>query len=168
MEINFIIIIVIAIIVLIIAIKFIAKAVIKITAVAAIIAGLLIFLFLRIGHNPNDVNFGEVITQYSISDLEQIYCNNQESKSDSLKCVCIIQPISNDLNSRFSKEELNELEKHRIKFAAELIKSINNKKNIIKTKLKKNNAIGLLKEFKDELTNGKLQFKINKDKNSSI
>jgi hypothetical protein len=154
------IVIIVAIVIILILLKYVTKTAVKIAAIVVVLVGLGLFIFLKAGHTADDINFSDAVTEYSISDLKQIYCESKANKSDSLKCICIIQPISEDLSSRFTQEELDDLEKHRLKFAKELIKSINNKKDIIKAKLKENNANELLKEFKEDLLNKNLKLKL--------
>ena len=135
MDTNLIIIVIIAIVLFFLIIKF-AKKLIKFVLIFILLIGLGIFGFLYF----NDIN--------TINDLHAKYCNNLSDKKDSLKCVCIVEPIEDDFNSRFSKEEMDNMNSG--KFALELTKSIKNKRKIIKEKLKENNALNLLDEFKKD------------------
>lgn len=132
-------------------IKFIAKNFIKILVVALVLSALLFYLFLVVGSDENDLNFVDVLTEYSLDDLQAIYCKRGVSYADSIKCQCIIRHINDDLHSRFSEREIEELKKKRLKLAMEIVKSFNNKKNIIKEDLKRNNALHLLDEFKTDI-----------------
>jgi len=158
-----VIIVIVGVIALFIIIKFIAKTIFKLVLAAIIIAALALFLFLKVGNSSKEINYGEIVMSYSIADLENAYCDSG-NKSDSLKCVCIIKPISDDLHSTYNSEELDDLQKHRIKFAAAIVKAFNNKKEVIKLKLKENNADKLFLDFKNDLSDGKIFSKIERNK----
>jgi len=126
----------IALLVLIIIVRFLTKKVFKILLVIFLIAavGLFGYMYLTGIH--------------TISGLEDKYCNDTSDKTDSLKCVCIVKPISEDLHSRFSEEELENM--NEVMFAKELSKALINKRKEIKLKLKENNASHLWNDFKDD------------------
>ncbi len=84
----------------------------------------------------------------SIDDLHNKYCENLSERNDSLKCVCIVKPIEDDFNSRFTQEEIDDM--NSLKFTAELSVSLVKKSKTIKEKLKENNALDLLDEFKQD------------------
>ena len=155
MTLKYIIIGIVVLIAIILIIKFVAKKIFKVLAIVIILAGVALYGFFKFGSDENDIKFMEILTKYSIQDLENVYCKEGVSRTDSLKCYCIIKPISTDLHSRFSESELNDLQKKRLRFAKEIIKSISNKKSEIKEKLKDNNALHLLDEFKQDLINRK-------------
>ncbi|MCF6365635.1 MAG: hypothetical protein L3J35_05470 [Bacteroidales bacterium] len=135
MDTNQIIIAVVAVVLLILIIKF-AKKVIKFVLITVLVVGLGIYAFLFL----NGIN--------SIDDLHNKYCENLSERNDSLKCVCIVQPIEDDFKSRFTQEEMDEM--NSIKFTAELSLSLVKKSKVIKAKLKENNALNLLDEFKKD------------------
>ena len=135
MDTNQIIIAVVAIVVLILIIKF-AKSVIKFVLVTLLVVGLGIYAFLFL----NGID--------SIDDLHNKYCENLSERNDSLKCVCIVQPIEEDFQSRFTQEEIDDM--NSLKFTAELSLSLVKKSKTIKEKLKENNALDLLDEFKQD------------------
>ncbi len=126
----------VALIILIIVVRFLTKKAFKILLVVILLAatGLFGYMYLTGIH--------------TISGLEDKYCNNFDNKTDSLKCVCIVQPISNDFHSRFSDEELENM--NEVTFAKELSKALINKRKEIKLKLKENNASHLWDDFKDD------------------
>ena len=135
MDTNHIIIAVVAIVVLILIIKFAKKAV-KFVLITLLVIGLGIYAFLFL----NGIN--------SIDDLHHKYCENLSERNDSLKCVCIVQPIEDDFNSRFTQEEMDEM--NSLIFTVELSKSLVKNNKTIKAKLKENNALDLLDEFKQD------------------
>lgn len=160
-----IILVIVGIIGILLVLKFITKTAFKIAISAVIIIVVGLFIFFKIGNTSKDINMVDVFTKYTIEDLENAYCNSQ-NKADSLKCVCIIQPIAEDLYERYSEEELAELESKRFKFAAEIVKSLNNKKVFIKERLKENDVDNLLDEFKDDLIENKIFSKIKSNSES--
>lgn len=133
----------VALIILIIVIRFLTKKAFKILLVIVLLAagGLFGYIYLTGIH--------------TIRALEDKYCNNFENKTDSLKCVCIIQPISDDFHSRFTDEDLKNMDE--VIFAKELSKSLYNKRSVINQKLKENNAMHLLKDFKNDFFKDKLK-----------
>jgi len=127
---------VIAFIAVIIIVRFLTKKAFKILLVVILLAaaGLFGYIYLTGIH--------------TIAGLEEKYCNNNSDKTDSLKCVCIVEPISDDFHERFSKEELENM--NEVMFAKELSKALINKRKEIKLKLKENNASHLWDDFKDD------------------
>lgn len=84
----------------------------------------------------------------SMNDLHAKYCENVSNKNDSLKCVCIIEPLEDDFNARLSEDEIKNMSTQ--VFLKELSISLFNKRKTINNKLKENNALHLLDEFKRE------------------
>ncbi len=126
----------IALIVLIIVVRFLTKKAFKILLVVILLAaaGLFGYIYLTGIH--------------TIAGLEEKYCNDPSNTTDSLKCVCIVKPVSEDLHSRFSEDELENM--NEVMFAKELSKALINKRKEIKLKLKENNASHLWDDFKDD------------------
>lgn len=141
----------VAVILIIILIRLAVKNLFKILAVSAVIAALAIYLFVVFGNADEDIGFAEVMTEYTLEDLSNLYCRSNMSRTDSLKCHCIVKPLLRDMRARHSRKELIELRKKRIRYAAEIAKSYRNQKEIIKKKLEKNNAKHLLRDFQDDL-----------------
>lgn len=135
---------IIALIVLIIIVRFLTKKAFKILLVVIIIlaGGLFGYMYLTGIH--------------TIGELEDKYCNDTSNKTDSLKCVCIVQPISDDFHERFSEAQLDSM--NSITFATELSKALIHKRSVINAKLKENNALHLLDDFKNEFFKDKLNF----------
>jgi hypothetical protein len=140
-----------ALILVIILIRLAAKNLFKIVAVSAVIIALAVYLFVVFGNADEDIQFVEIFTEYTLEDLSNLYCTNSMSRTDSLKCHCIVQPLRQDMQARHSLEELESLQTKRIKYAAEITKSFRNQKDLIKSKLKENNATHLLKDFSNDL-----------------
>ncbi len=148
---------IVALVVVILILKFAAKNIVKLLGLAVVLAGLGLYLFLKVGNNDKDIKFAEVLTEYTIDDLHGAYCTDKTLKADSLKCVCIIEPLYDDIHERFNATEIEQMRRKRIKFATELVRSYQNKKEVIKQKLKENKAEGLLDEFKDDIINRKFK-----------
>ena len=134
----------IAFIAIIIIVRFLTKKAFKILLVVIFLAaaGLFGYMYLTGIH--------------TIEGLEEEYCENKSDKTDSLKCVCIVQPISDDFHERFTEGQLDSMSE--LNFAKELSKALYNKRNVINQKLKENNASHLLKDFKDDFFKDKLKF----------
>jgi len=126
----------IAFIAIIIIVRFLTKKAFKILLVVILLAaaGLFGYMYLTGIH--------------TIAGLEKEYCENKSDITDSLQCVCIVQPISDDFHNRFSEEELENM--NEVMFAKELSKALINKRKEIKLKLKENNASYLWDDFKDD------------------
>ncbi|NOZ35770.1 MAG: hypothetical protein GXO80_10790 [Chlorobi bacterium] len=126
----------IALVILIIIVRFLTKKAFKILLIVILLAagGLFSYIYLTGIH--------------TISALEEKYCNDTSDKTDSLKCVCIVQPIADDFHQRFSEEQLDSM--NSVTFAKELSRALFNKRSIINSKLRENNAMHLLKDFKDD------------------
>lgn len=135
MDTNYIIAGVIGIVIIFLVIKF-AKKIFTALLIIAAIAGLSVAGYIYY-FNMNSIN-----------DLHEKYCKDLSNKKDSLKCVCIIQPLEEDFNERLSEEEMNNMTN--VIFIKELSISMVNKRKVIKEKLKENNALNLLDEFKKD------------------
>ena len=136
MDTNLIIIIVIAIVLLFLILRF-AKKVLRFILIVVLAGALALFGFLYL----NKVD--------SVADLETKYCEGPTNEKDSLKCVCIVQPIKDDFYERFSKDERDEMGS--VQFAKELSVAMVNKRQEILQKLKENKAENLFDEFKKDL-----------------
>lgn len=135
MDTNLIITVVIAIVLFFLIIKF-AKKLIKLVLIIILAAALGLFGFLYL----NQIN--------TIDDLHAKYCDDLSVKKDSLKCVCIITPLQEDFQVRFTQEEMDNM--NSVHFAKELSVSLFNKRKEISQKLKENKAENLLDEFKKD------------------
>jgi nitrogen fixation-related uncharacterized protein len=136
MDTNLIIIIAIAVVLFFLILRF-AKKVLRFILIVILAGALALFGFLYL----NKID--------SIEDLEAKYCEDPSNEKDSLKCVCIVQPIKDDFNERLTKEERNDMGS--VEFAKELSVSMLNKRQIILQKLKENKAENLFDEFKKDL-----------------
>lgn len=85
----------------------------------------------------------------TIKILELRYCKGEGN--DKIKCNCIVKTLKKDINERFSREEIEELSKNRIKAAYILKKSLDAKEIEIISCLASKKSESLLPEFKREL-----------------
>ena len=135
MDTNLIIIIVIAIVLFFMILKF-AKKLLKFVLIIILAAALTLFGFLYL----NKIN--------NINDLNARYCDDPSNEKDSLKCECIVKPLNEDFNDRFTEEQMNKM--NSVEFVKELSISLINKRSEITQKLKKNKSEDLLDEFKKD------------------
>ena len=56
-----------------------------------------------------------------IDDIQTLYCEGE--KSDPVKCTCFVKPIIMDLETRFTKVELEKLKAKKLKVNTEFVKS---------------------------------------------
>lgn len=149
-----------ALVLIVILIRLTAKHAFKILAVAVVLAALGVYLFVVFGNADEDINFVELMTEYNLEDLEDLYCTEDMSRTDSLKCQCIVKPLLEDMQSRFTETELDHLRTRRLRYAAELAKSFRNQKERIKRELEANNASHLLKDIGKDLKKKSKKFQI--------
>jgi hypothetical protein len=107
--------------------------------ILAIIALLLILYF------NNVFPFDKV---YNLDHLQKTYCEPDRSSN---KCLCIVEPIIKDIESKYSKEELSELNEDKVQVSLEIARSFKDNKSEIMDCLKQKGAEAELKEFIAEL-----------------
>ena len=94
-----------------------------------------------------------------IDTVSQLYCNeNSGSKidfttelNDPIKCTCFAKPILDDLNSRFPNKQIEEVKKSALKSNTELLKSISNKEQEIKTCFEMNGDEGMFEDIINDI-----------------
>ena len=77
-----------------------------------------------------------LFTNAKLSTLESRYC--KEGKEEKTKCLCITTPVAEDLQSRLSAKEMQEIDLDQKKVYTELHKSMRNKRKQINNCLIKN------------------------------
>jgi len=70
----------------------------------------------------------------TISELMDKHCS--PSSKDGMKCQCIVTPVYNDLNMRFSKSELTQLEQNKKRMVEEMLTSMKTQKKEMESCLK--------------------------------
>ncbi|MFT5512511.1 MAG: hypothetical protein ACI8SE_000909 [Bacteroidia bacterium] len=122
-------------------IRFATKFLLKLVGWVLII-GLGIYALYHFGVGPFEQN------PISIQTWESKYCDNQE---DMVTCDCIVNPIKNDLESRFTVDELLEIEKDRAQLLYVVQRSFTAVKPQIQRCLGNANAENALENFKNDL-----------------
>ena len=77
----------------------------------------------------------QVFKDTSLSNMEEDLC--QGEKADKLKCQCIVMPVKEDLESRFSQEEMQRMDTDEEIVKEEIARSIKNQQKEIRSCLVK-------------------------------
>ena len=129
MDLQNIIVLIITIVLVFFAIKYITKLVFKLLILIVILLGGII-----VYQQVSDTNM--------IDNVQSLYCI--EDKETSIKCECFVMPILDDLNSRFSLEEIDIMKSQKIRSNTEFLKSFTNVEKDIKLCFKdKDESIGI-------------------------
>jgi hypothetical protein len=107
-----------------------------------LIIGLGVYALYHFGIGPFEKN------PISIQTWEDRYCNDPEA---TVTCDCIVYPIKNDIESRFTAKELVAIEKNRAQLLYIVQKSFNAVKPQIEACLGNANAEKALDDFKNDL-----------------
>jgi len=91
---------------------FIFKKIFIIIFTLIILAGLLYYVFVL----SNMVRPPQKHARYSIEVIKQDCFNNMRTHKDSIKCYYILTPICNDLENKYSEQELLNYEKNPIEY----------------------------------------------------
>ena len=143
MSIENILILAVLIVLAFILIRFLTKVVVKLLIFAIIVALIAYVLFYW---NGGIINLGK--HEFIIYELEQKYCYE---KMDTVKCDCIILPLKEDIESKYSAEELDMATQNRQEAIDILMTSIRENQDQIRACLKENNAGHAWKEFIEDL-----------------
>lgn len=143
------IIVIIAAIALIILLISVLKKIIRTVLVIIAILGLAyyVFLFSNMFKAPGEH------ANFSIDNIKQKYCSNMITHSDSVKCFMIIEPIYNDIKSKYTEEELLDLERNPIEYFKVLNQAIKRNKGDIIKNLSKNKEQQIWENFINDLKN---------------
>jgi len=135
-------------IVLLVALFFLLKKIIRILLISIVIFGLLYYVFIFSNIlKPNSHK------KYSIESIKEKFCTDMQTFNDSVRCELIIDPIYNDIKSKFTEEQLLDLEKNPVEYFNVLNDAIKrNKKDILKN-LAKNKQEQLWNKFISDLKN---------------
>ena len=162
METNSIIAIALAIVIAFLIIKFLAKAIFKLIGIAITILVLIGFLYYADYIDINEdkkIELSEKSVEklnlsFSIEELKNKHCSGKLSREDSLKCTCIITPLYKYISENYTEEDLQAMQKNKFKALKEFRSIINNNKESILERLRKNDAEYLWAKFMDELKSG--------------
>ena len=81
-----------------------------------------------------------------------MYCSNKTNENANLKCECFSQLIVQDLENRFTKNELDKIKENPVQAANEFRQSYQNQKKEIDVCFKKNGeSSGILDEIFDDI-----------------
>ncbi len=122
-------------------IKFATKFLIKLLGWVLLLA-LGAYAMYHFGIGPFDKN------PFTIASLEAKYCDAPEEQ---IKCDCIVQLVKKDLESRFSKNELTEIEADRAQLIYVVQKSFNTVKPDIVECIGADKAEKVLSDFRNDL-----------------
>lgn len=96
------------------------------------------------------------INVVSLKEFEAKHCQGGEmTRSDSIKCECIVQPLLTDFRLKYSEAELDELISNKELYLKELLAALNRNKDVIVKKLKEKNAIDFWNKMVKNLKKGK-------------
>ncbi len=177
MEINSILTIGIGIVVIFLVIRFVTKMLFKLIGLAIIIVVGAVYMYSYTNffetHKDNEIvnKIGAKIEKHkdskilnaitdkikikSLEEYKKQFCKDNASENDKIKCKCIIKPILDDLEAKFTKKELKELYSKKPEYIKELFKSFKNNKGKIKKLLDQNDASYLWDETSENLQKGK-------------
>ena len=124
-------------------IRFLTKFLVKLL-VFGIVAALIVYVLFY--WNGGILNLGK--KDFIIYELEQKYCYE---KMDTVKCDCIILPLKEDIESKYSPEELKLATQNRQEALDILMTSIRGNQESIRACLKEHNSGNAWKEFLDDL-----------------
>lgn len=152
MTLENIIILAVLIVLAFIIIRFLTKILAKLIAFAVVAALIIYVLFYW---NGGILNLGK--NEFIIYDLEQKYC---VEKYDTVKCDCIIQPLKDDIESKYTAEELEALKGKQKESLNILMNSYRENQESIHECLKENNSGDAWKEIIEDLKSSWLNRKL--------
>lgn len=166
MEIDNLLLLGISLVVIILIIRFVAKLVFKLVGLVVVVVFAAGYMYFYTDyfetHDDNLIvrSVGEKIKNTSdkwqiksLEEYEKQFCNGK-SENDAIKCKCFIKPILEDLKSKYTDEELEELYKDKAIYLKELILSITKNQDKIKKLLDENDALHLWNKTMKNLQKG--------------
>ncbi|PIE85919.1 MAG: hypothetical protein CSA05_03305 [Bacteroidia bacterium] len=138
-----ILIVIIGIFVLGIILKFIGKLVCKLLSAAFVIVFVLYLLFYW---NGGLLDLGN--QNFMLYELEAKYCGDKDRQTS---CCCIVQPLIEDVTSKYEDEEIEDFQKSKITSIRIIMESLMAKKQEIATCLKENDALDEWDNFISDL-----------------
>jgi len=148
--------------VIILVIRLITRFAFKVFGIALIAAGALgyVYFFTDYFEEHQDNKIVQAIEKrinvVSLKKFEASNCNGDAmSRSDSIKCECIVKPLLKDLRSRYSEKELDDLLSNKDIYLKELLKALKRNQGVIVKKLKEKKAIGFWNKMVKDLKRGK-------------
>ncbi len=91
----------------------------------------------------------------SIIDFQDEHCKDgPKSRTDSITCECIIAPLVDDLNSRFTQDEIEALKKDKERYLKEILAALKRNQSEITKELKKRKATHIWNDMIKNLKRG--------------
>ncbi len=151
------------ILVIVLVIKLIAKFAFRVFGIAIIAVvglGYLYFYTDYFEEHQDNMIVKTIENQINVVSLKEFETNNclgidEMTRSDSIKCECIVQPLLKDLRSRYSEKELDDLLADKELYLKELLSALKRNKDIIVKKLKEKGAINFWNKLMKDLAKGK-------------
>jgi len=134
--------IIVAIIIGFLVIRFIAEVLIKIIGSIIVIGFAVYLLFFW---NGGLLDLGN--KDFMLFELKEKYC---DSNYNEVKCNCIVMPIYNEIQTKYTEQQINEFKTNKIKSITIIFETLIHKRSEIHECLKQNNALQAWDEFIDE------------------
>jgi len=151
MNLEIIVVLILAILSIVIILKFLKKIIKTIAIIFTIIALVIYAVFFADLSKSINKEVDNSKFNISIFELQSRYCTDNMDYRDSIKCNMIVMPIYNEIVNSHTKEELEQLKKNNVKMLLALRKAVKNKKLEIQANLKKINALNVWTDFAKEL-----------------
>jgi hypothetical protein len=91
----------------------------------------------------------------SIIDFQNEHCQDgPKSRTDSITCECIIAPLVDDLNSKFTQDEIEALKRDKERYLKEILAALKRNQNEITKELKKRKATHIWNDMVKNLKRG--------------
>lgn len=98
------------------------------------------------------------ISFVSVIDYQKTHCMQGEpmSRTDSIMCECIIAPVVDDLKSKFTSTEIEELQKDKKRYTKEIVEALKRNESSILENLKERKAVSVWNTMVRNLKKGVL------------
>jgi hypothetical protein len=91
----------------------------------------------------------------SIIDFQNEHCQDgPKSRTDSITCECIIAPLVDDLNSKFTQDEIEALKRDKERYLKEILAALKRNQNEITKELKRRKATHIWNDMVKNLKRG--------------
>jgi len=150
------------VLVIILVIKLIAKFAFRVFGIAVIAVIGLGYLYFYTDyfeeHQDNIIvkTIEKHINIVSLKEFEAKKCFGKDmTRSDSIKCECIVQPLLKDFRSKYTEKELDELLANKELYLKELLSALKRNQKTIVKRLKEKEAIDFWNKMMKNLKKGK-------------
>ncbi len=149
------------ILVIVLVIKLITKFAFRVFGIAVIAVVGLGYLYFYTDyfeeHKDNIIvqNIEKHINIVSLKEFEDNICfGDNMTRSDSIKCECIVQPLLKDFRENYSEKELDNLMNNKELYLKELLAALKRNQHIIVGKLKEKDAVDFWNKMVKSLKKG--------------